>query len=402
MKYLFVHQNFPGQFIHLARHLAAQKNNQVVALSIYKQAVPKGVQLRCYQMLRKSVPETHPLLADMEAKVMRGEACAAAALQLKREGFVPDIIIGHPGWGETLFLKEAFPQAKLVLYCEYFYALQGQDVGFDPEMPRLTFERQCHLRMKNTTNLHSLHMADAAISPTAWQKSTYPHWAQDKIFQIHDGINLSQLQPNPKATIKLGSADGKHVKYTFKPGAEVLTYVARNLEAVRGFHVLMRSLPAILRARPQAHVIMVGGEDVSYGSKAPGNLSWKEYMLKEVEAELDMERVHFVGKVPYATYLELLQISRLHIYLTTPFVLSWSFLEAALAGTPILASNTQPVMEFAAELGVDTVDFFDVQGIADYAIEKLATPSKPRQPRRLQRVELEYCLQQQLQFLRNL
>lgn len=404
MKYLFIHQNFPGQFVHLAQHLAASRQNQVHALSIHKLAVPKGVQLHCYSLLRPSVPETHPMLQDMEAKVLRAEACAAAAMQLKKQGFVPDVIVAHPGWGETLFIRDVFPDAKIVMYCEYFYAAQGQDVGFDPEMAEVTFARLCKLRLKNSIHLHALQIADAMISPTEWQKSTFPAWAKEKISVIHDGIQMQNLRPNPKASIKLGannaSNNGSLIKLV--PGDEVLTYVARNLEAVRGFHSFMRSLPKILAARPKARVIIVGGEDVSYGGKAPGDISWKEYMLKELAGQLDLTRMHFVGKIPYPTYLDLLQISKVHTYLTTPFVLSWSFLETSLAGVPMVASDTAPVREFAADLGTTLVDFFDYQGIADALIEKLAAPAQARKIRQLPKVDLKNCLQQQIQLLNSL
>ncbi|MBK6650369.1 MAG: hypothetical protein IPG42_12160 [Betaproteobacteria bacterium] len=178
MKILFIHQNFPGQFVHLAADLAKDKRNKVLALSIHKLAPPPGVTVRHYTTLRPSNPQTHPLLLDEEAKILRAEACAAAALQLKREGFVPDVIMAHPGWGEALFIKDVFPTSRLVIYCEYYYAIEGQDVGFDPEVPSLTFAQRCRLRLKNTTNLLSMEIADAAISPTQWQKAPHPAWAQ--------------------------------------------------------------------------------------------------------------------------------------------------------------------------------------------------------------------------------
>jgi glycosyltransferase involved in cell wall biosynthesis len=405
MNILFIHQNFPGQFIHLAAALAQEKKNKVVALTIYRQAAPAGVHVRTYTMLRAAAPETHPMLRDQEAKILRAEACAAAAFQLKREGFVPDVIVAHPGWGEALFIKDVFPQARLVIYCEYYYAAEGQDVGFDPEMPAINFEQRCHLRLKNTTNLLSMELADAAISPTQWQKSTYPAWAQDKITVIHDGIDIARLRHNPTARLQLAAND-HHPALQFTVGDEVLSYVARNLEAVRGFHVFMRMLPELLRRRPNAHAIIVGGDDISYGSRAPGNLGWKEYMLKEVGGELDMRRVHFVGKVPYQTYLDLLSISRAHAYWTTPFVLSWSLLEAALSGVPVVASDTAPVREFAAQLGVRAVDFFDQSGFSDALAGLLATAphvmspgAVNRPPYWLPELDLGRCLKAQRSLL---
>lgn len=400
MKVLFIHQNFPGQFLHLAADLAKQKRNKVVALTIYQQPAPEGVMLRPYTLLRQSAPETHPLLLNQEAQIMRAEACAAAAFQLKREGFVPDIIIAHPGWGEALFMKDVFPTAKLLIYCEYYYALEGQDVGFDPEIPPLTFEQRCHLRLKNTTNLLSMEIADAAISPTQWQKSTYPSWAQEKITVIHDGINQARLHHNPNAKLTL-AASGHHAEISFKPGDEVLTYVSRNLEPVRGFQVLMRTLPEVLRRQPNAHAIVVGGDDVSYGHHAPNGLSWKDHLLAEVGDQLDIKRVHFVGKVPYNNYLDILNVSRVHSYWTTPFVLSWSFLEAAISGTPVIASDTKPVQEFAERLGIVTLPFFDHEMFADTLVERLRMRNEPRKLLDIPEIDLPQCLRLQKKWLKS-
>ncbi len=399
MKVLFIHQNFPGQFVHLAAALARDKRNKVVALSIYKLPVPPGVGLRTYTMLRASVPETHPLLQDQEAKVLRAEACAAAAMQLKREGFEPDVIVAHPGWGESLLIKEVFPQACLVIYCEYYYALEGQDVGFDPEIPAMSFQQRCKLRLRNTTNLLSLDMADAAISPTQWQKSTYPKAWHDKIHVIHDGIDMSQLKPNPKASLRL-AANAHRPELLLKPGMEVLSFVARNLEAVRGFHQFMRVLPQVLRQRPEAHAVIVGGDGLSYGGLAPNGRGWKEYMMDEVGAQLDMRRVHFVGKIPYGAYLNLLNVSKVHTYWTTPFVLSWSLLEAALHGVPVVASNTRPVSEFADQLGIATHDFFDRDGFVHELSQCLGQTTLARQNRIIpDALTLPLCLKKQMEII---
>jgi len=379
MKVLFIHQNFPGQFVHLSAALAQEKGNRVVALTMRNNPAPKGVEVRPYTLLRQPVPETHPLLKDEEAKVLRAEACASAAFRLKHDGFEPDVIVAHPGWGEALFIKDVFPKAKLVVYCEYYYAAEGQDVGFDPEFPPINFAQRCQIRLKNTINLHSLEMADAAISPTQWQKSTYPKWAQDKISVIHDGIDFERVRHNLKAVVNI-PANQYHSDLKLKYGDEVLTYVARNLEPVRGFHIFMRSLSEVLRRRPNAHVLIVGGDDVSYGQRAPGGISWKQHMLNEVGDQLDMSRVHFTGWVPYQTYLDVLHVSRVHAYWTTPFVLSWSFLEAAAAGCRLVASGTNPVTELKGIISYSGVDFFDIELWTDSFVDLLgsATPVQRR------------------------
>lgn len=398
MKVLFIHQNFPGQFVHLAADLAKRHAHTVVALSVFKNPVPEGITLRRYTLLRGPAEDTHPLLRDEEKKILHAEACAAAAMQLKREGFEPDLIVAHPGWGEALFMKDVFPDARLVIYCEYYYALHGQDVGFDPEIPSLSLQQRYSLRLKNATNLLSMEIADAAYSPTQWQKSTYPNWAQQKIEVIHDGIDLGRLAYRPGAQVRL-AANAHHPEVLFKPGDEVLTYVARNLEPVRGFQMLMRMLPNVLRHRPNAHVLIIGGDDVSYGGRAPTGKNWREQLVSELGEGLDHSRIHFVGRVTDQVYLDVLSVSKLHVYWTTPFVLSWSFLEAASAGVPVIASSTPPVQEFAKELGVETIDFFDSNKFSDAVIHHLSRPVVTRHPKKLTRIGTTHCVKAMKVFL---
>lgn len=403
MNVLFVHQNFPSQFIHLSAALAQNKRNRVVALAIDQRAAPAGVELRLYSLLRASGQVAHPLLAPQEAHVLRAEACAAAALKLKHDGFEADVIIAHPGWGEALFLKDVFPRARLVLYCEYYYATEGQDVGFDPDDTPLTFAQRCHLRLKNTTSLLSMEAADAAISPTQWQKSTFPSWMQQKITVIHDGIDSRRTRFNPAAVISL-ARPGQRALH-FRPGDEIVSYVARNLEPVRGFHVFMRTLPEVLRQRKGAHAIVVGGNGPGYGARPNSGSNWKEIMLQEVGNSLDLSRVHFVGNLTYDAYLNLLSVSRVHAYWTVPFVLSWSFLEAISSGLPVIASNTPPVAEFAKRAGeaVQMADFFDQTAFGEHLQAKLASHRKrPERNCLPPEVELDYCLARQLALIESL
>lgn len=395
MNILFIHQNFPGQFVHLATDLTRVRGNRVVALTMNDRPAPAGITVRRYQLLRPAARDTHPLLREQESQVLRAEACAAAALQLQREGFRPDIIVAHPGWGEALFMKDAFPLAKLVIYCEFYYASEGQDVGFDPNEPPLTFQQRAVLRLKNTTNLHSLQIADAAIAPTEWQRSTYPEWARQKISVIHEGIDFARLVFNPAARICL--QDGSQLA----PGDEVLTYVARNLEPIRGFDVFMQSLPSILHRRPHAHVIIAGGDEVSYGRRAPSGESWRAYFLSKLGEQMDLSRLHFLGKVPAGRYLDILSVSRVHAYWTAPFVLSWSFLEASISGVPVVASDTPPVREFADELETECLPFHQGERFADILVQHLADPA-PRHPKHPQRLHIPDCLRRQRTLLNSL
>lgn len=373
MKILLVHQNFPAQFKHLAPALAA-RGHEVVALTLRKQLpdIWQGVRICRYPVQRSSTAGIHPWITDLETKAIRGEAAFEAARKLRAEGFVPDLILAHPGWGESLFLKEVWPQARLALYCEFFYTRQGGDTGFDPEFPVADVEADnCRLQMKNINNLLHLDQADAALAPTAWQAATYPATFRERISIIHDGIDTQWMCPDAAATYVL--PDGR----VLTRADEIITFVNRNLEPYRGYHQFMRALPAILRERPQAQVLIVGGDSVSYGSKAPEGKTWKQIYLDEVSAQLDLSRVHFLGQIPYPQFRQLLQISRLHVYLTYPFVLSWSLIEAMSAGCAIVASDTGPVREVinASETG-RLVDFHDVAGLAAEVVRLLSRPEE--------------------------
>jgi glycosyltransferase involved in cell wall biosynthesis len=368
-RYLFIHQNFPGQFVHVAGALAAQ-GHQVVGLGITPRPL-EGVQVMRYQPAALKAASELPVARDFETKLLRGMACAQAMQQFADQGFVPDLIIAHPGWGEALFCKDVWPGARLMVFSEFYYAAQGSDFDFDPEFYRENLAARSALRMKNTALMHALNIADAAYAPTQWQRDQVPKEYRAKIQVIHDGIDTTVVRPEAEARFALPETDRQ-----FKPGDEVLTFINRNLEPYRGFHIFMRALPAILKARPLAHCVLVGGDDVSYGAKPAGGGTWREAMLKELGDQLPAERVHFVGKLPYANYLQLLQVSRCHVYLTYPFVLSWSCLEAMSAGCTVVASRTAPVEE-VIEHGVNglLVDFFDVQTLAETTIQVLADPS---------------------------
>lgn len=369
MNILFIHQNFPGQFKHLAPALALDTGNTVLAMTL-QQGVPsswKGVRIISYQAKRSTSPNIHPWVSDLETKVIRGEAAFHAAIALKNQGFTPDVIIAHPGWGESLFLKEVWPQAKLGIYCEFYYHTQGADVGFDQEFPSKDPGDACRLRMKNVNNLLHFDEADAGLSPTHWQASTFPERFRSKITVIHDGIDTDAICPNPNVSISLGSGvDGQTTSLT--KSDEIVTFVNRNLEPYRGYHIFMRALPTILRTRPTARVLIVGGDDVSYGARPEDGRKWKEIFAAEVRGHIsdaDWSRVHFLGNIPYQHFIPLLQLSTVHVYLTYPFVLSWSLLEAMSAGCAIVASDTQPLHEAIQHCDTGRlVRFFDVQGLA--------------------------------------
>lgn len=369
VKILFIHQNFPGQFRHIAQSLIDEGGHQVLSLCEAHAPGMQGVQRMEYKPAPAATQGVHAYLAPVEEHVIRGQSVARALLHLKERGYRPDIIVAHMGWGEAIYPKDIYPYVPLVTFFEFFYQTTGADAGFDPEYP-LTLDDFLRIRTKNITNLLSLHAADIGISPTAWQSSLYPHEYQGKIRIIHEGIATDIARPDPTAWLQLGSG----LRLTRQD--EVLTYVSRNLEPYRGFHVFMRALPEILRRRPKCHVLIVGGDDVSYGSKLPPGETYRARLLQEVP-DLDLTRVHFFGKLPYQQYLRVLQVSSAHVYLTVPFVLSWSMLEAMSAGCLVIGSRTAPVEEVIrhAENGL-LVDFFSGKQLADAIDQVFAAPDQ--------------------------
>ncbi|MBQ13505.1 MAG: glycosyltransferase family 4 protein [Gammaproteobacteria bacterium] len=364
MNILFIHQNFPGQFKFLAPALA-QRGHNVVATTLNKIDIKEweGVKLWPYTIERKETPNIHPWAAEFEVKAIRAEACLKAAQGLAKEGFTPDLIIAHHGWGESLFIKEIWPDARLGIYSEFFYHTQGADVGFDPEFPPKNTEALCRVRVKNINNLLHFEVADAGISPTHWQASTFPEPFKSKITVIHDGIDTDVITPNFDAKFSLNN------NVTFSRKDEIITFVNRDLEPYRGYHIFMRALPEVLKRRPNASILIAGRDGRSYGAPHEGGKKWKDVLIDEVRGKIsdaDWSRVYFLGKIPYNHFVTLLQISSVHVYLTYPFVLSWSLLEAMSIGCSIVASDTIPVREAIQHNKTGMlVDFFDIEQLTN-------------------------------------
>ncbi|PTQ91148.1 glycosyltransferase family 4 protein [Agitococcus lubricus] len=407
MHILFVHQNSLGQFTHLAAYLAQQPEHVVVSIAqkenMERKPSPAGVQRVGYQINRARSAQTHKYLWGTEEHILRGQAVVRACLELRQRGFEPQLIIAHAGWGEALYLRDIYPKAKIVGYFEFFYHAVGKDVGFDPEFPT-DFDRRFLLRTRNATQLMTWTGVDYGWSPTQWQRSLFPAEFQQRIKVIHEGINTDIVKPNPEAVFT--TPDG----ITLTQQDEVITFVNRNLEPYRGFHVFMRALPEIQRQRPKAITVIIGSESVSYGAPPKGAANWKEALLQEVGAQLDMSRIHFVGSLPYQHYLQALQISKIHLYLTYPFVLSWSMLESMAAGCILLASSTPPVLE-VIEHGKNGLlcGFFDKDSLITQVVDVLAQPQRYDYLRAaarqtiIQHYDLKtVCMPQQLAFVQQL
>jgi glycosyltransferase involved in cell wall biosynthesis len=365
MKVLFIHNNFPAQFQHLARFLVEQSGVQVAAIGAPNASAIKGVRLLKYALTDVDVSACHPFARRFDLECNRAEQVLYALTRLAASDFVPDVIIAHPGWGEALPIRSVFPKARLIIYCEFFYGISDRDVGFDPEFPAIGMDGHVGLHLKNASTLLALSECDAGISPTNWQRCTYPTIVQDKIAVLHDGIDTSRVTPAPKSSLRLPSGQLLTAKN------EVVTFVARNLEPLRGYHIFMRALPRILAQRPNAEILLIGGHGTSYGAAPPRGTTWQSVFLKELAGRIDRQRVHFVGHLPYSDYLRALQISSAHVYFSYPFVLSWSMLEAMSAGCMVIASDTAPVREVLNENNGMLVPFFDVRQLAERVIDAL-------------------------------
>jgi glycosyltransferase involved in cell wall biosynthesis len=363
MRILLVHQNFPGQFRRIGHAWAQQPGWEVLGLGGAKAPGMQSVRWLGYQLSREVSPQQHPYLRQMEDAVLHGQAAARVMLKLKQQGYRPDAILAHPGWGETLYVRDIFPDTRLIHFCEWFYGTPDSDTGFDPEFPT-SFDAMARLRTWNALHTLNLEHCDVGVSPTHWQRSRHPAAYLPKIQLAHEGVDTDLLQADPQAQFKL--PDGTVVK----AGDPVLTYVARNLEPYRGFHHFMRMLERVQKAHPRVQTLIVGGDEVSYGGKPQGAANWREKMLAEVK--LDATRTHFLGKLPYDAYRKVLQVSAAHVYLTYPFVLSWSMLEAMATGCLVIGSRTGPVQE-VIEDGVNglLVDFFDHGAMADRVVAAL-------------------------------
>ncbi len=390
-----------AQFKHLAPALAAQSRHRVAFLTCRAGIELPGVRSVVYDAPKPAGAATHHYVRQFEASVRHGQQAVRAMLDLKREGFDPAVVIGHPGWGEMLFVKDVFPRAAVISYAEFYYSGHGADVGFDPDEPA-TIDTVCRTRARNAHLLLSLEMADFGLAPTEWQRSRHPRELLPKIRTIFDGIDTKIVRPDAAARFAIPGGG------ELSAADEVVTYVARNLEPYRGYPSFIRAVPAILAARPAARIVIVGGDEVSYGKAPTGGGTWRAAMHAEIPLDTPeyAGRVHFCGRLPYGRYLSLLRISSAHVYLTVPFVLSWSCVEALATGCLVIGSDTPPVRE-VIDPGVNglLVPMFDPAAIAARTVEALAARQQLLPLRRaaramaIDRYALDRCLPKQLDLV---
>ncbi len=404
MRLLFVHQNLPGQYVHLMHWAKTTTGVTSAAITDQNNKRPDSIPTLRYRLKLPSTNALAPASRRFAESVARAESAAKAAILYKERGFVPDIILGHGAWGETFYLKEVFPDAKIICYAEFYYRSMGQNIGFDPEFDQLQPNAIRTVSTQNATMTTSLLASDVGQVPTQFQANTFPPELKEKLSVIFDGIDTDTIAPDSQATFSL--SDGR----VLRAGDPIITFVNRNFEPYRGYHTFMRALPEIFRRNPSAEVIMVGGDSVSYGPPPPGQKSWKEIFLDEVRDRIDTSRVHFIGQVSAGELRRIYQVSAVHVYLTYPFVLSWSMMEAMSAGCLVIGSDVAPVREVLHhnENGILT-DFFDHQLLAEQVTKALASPSHYQHLRDNARVHIRknydlktICLPAQINLLQKL
>ena len=365
MRILLVHRNFPGQFRYLAPALI-KAGHQVGVLTWDQNKNPKVLPTAMY---KHEMGKTKGIAGFFTDNVENGAAAARAAWQIQSKGDAPDVIFGSINWGETLFLKEVWPKARHLGYAEFMYATEGRDTGFDPEFSRETPETKIRTIARTGHLVLAASRADALLSPTQWQASSFPAEFQHKISVIHDGVDTDRIRPAQNASYQVPGGP------LLTAADEVITFVNRNLEPYRGYHTMMRALPKLMADRPNLQVVMVGGHGSGYGPVHANGKSWKDIFLEEVADKVDQSRIHYVGRIPYDQLLDVLRIGRAHIYLTYPFVLSWSMLEAMSLGCVVIGSATPPVEEVITDSeNGHLVDFFDADALATKICDVVANP----------------------------
>ena len=361
MNILFIHRSFPAQFKFMAAALAQNPNNLVLFITASEANHIQGVNKLLYKPQRQIPPDCHPYLREYEEALIHGQAAADLAIAMRNKGIIPDIIYAH-SWGSALFMKDIFPDVPLLCYFEWFGNSENSVFDFGDNI--LDFNKKAAIRSNNCRNLIDLYSCDGGISPTQWQKDQFPKEFHDKIEVIHDGIETEFFKPDKNAKFIIPD---KNLELSTKD--EVITYATRGMEPLRGFPQFMETVAKLQTKRPNAHFVIAGSNAVYYGPGSDQG-TFKEIMLNKLN--LDLNRVHFVDILPYPEYLKLLQISSAHVYLTYPYVLSWSILEAMSCECCVIASDTQPVLEVIKdnENGL-LVDFFDVDGLVkkiEYAL----------------------------------
>jgi glycosyltransferase involved in cell wall biosynthesis len=368
MHVLFVHQNFPAQFGHIASYLARHKGFRCTFLSEKPAQTLGGIECIQYRIRGGATEQTHYCSRSFENAIWHSHAAYEALAA--RPDIRPDLVVAHAGFQTSVFLRELY-SCPIVNYFEYYYLTRGADMDFRPDFPYPVINR-LRARARNAHLLLDLDSCDAGYSPTRWQRGLFPTLYRPKLRVIFDGIDTSVWRPLPQPARRAGN-------WVVPEGTRVVTYVSRGMESIRGFDIFMKTAKLLCERRKDVLFFVVGEDRVCYGGDAEftGSASFKQWVL--ARDEYDLSRFIFTGLVPTQTLVELFALSDLHIYLTVPFVLSWSLMDALACGTTVLASNTAPVCEMVrhGQNGL-LADFFNVEGLADLACEVLDNPAAYR------------------------
>jgi len=335
MRILFVHNNFPGQYRRISSYLADFPEYEMSAATLTTNQQKSPLVQAEYKPHREATKGIHPALISTERAVILGQAAYQALFDWKKKQGSPDIIMSHSGWGANMFLKDLFPDAKLLTYFEWYYHCHGSDGEFFKDEPYGPND-ELRLRMKNTPILHDLAAMDWGQCPTQFQHSKLPAAFRDKVSVLHDGVDVDFFSPAEGTKLKVGDI-------TLTAEDEVITYVARGMEEYRGFPEFMEAVSILQKERPNLHVIMLGNDRVAYGAKREDGKTYKEWAMETFE--FDHSRLHMMGLQPLGFFRDMMRITSAHVYLTAPFVLSWSLMEAMSTGALIIGSDTDPLHE---------------------------------------------------------
>jgi len=404
MRILLIHQGLPGQFKHLIPQLIGRGDGLwTISGPRQKCKLHPGIQSLTYEPNRGNGSDTHSLVLETESKVIRGQAVAEVAAQMHQKGFRPDLILGHPGWGELLFLGDVWPEVPQLHYVEFFHGVPGTDNDIaDIHATPQNWQEKARVRMKNANHLLNLNQMGRGMTPTQFQRSMLPAWAQAKTTVIHDGIDTTWLCPDPTATLQIPGGP------QLKVGDPVVTFVNRTFEPYRGVHVFLEALAQLQARHPSVQAVLVGADTpkVSYGAQRSDGRGWLTVLREQLGDRLDWRRIHGLGQVPHGVLRDVYRVSAAHVYLSYPFVLSWSLLEAMSCGALVIGSATAPVQEMIShgQNGL-LVPFGDAEGLANTllaALQQQARLVPLRQRARdhiLAHYQLSACLRGQLQLV---
>jgi glycosyltransferase involved in cell wall biosynthesis len=383
MHVLYVHQNFPAQFGHIARHLVDKLNWKCSFVSQTSGGTVGGINKIEYKTTGGATKQNHFCSRTFENTVWH---CDAVYRAMKaRPDIRPDLIVGHSGFGSTLFLRELYPTVPILNFFEYYYLPHDpdSDMDFRKDLGWPTSEmKYLRSRCRNAMILLDLQNCEAAYTPTEFQKSRFPDNYLNKLETIFDGVDRSvyhgyeeTLRPPPESRGMRRIAGVDVPSHT-----RVVTYVSRGFESMRGFDMFMKTAKRIYEQFPDVIFIVVGSDKIAYGGDEEflsPHATFKQWTL--AQQQYDLSKFRFVGRLTPPDLGRTLASGDLHIYLTVPFVLSWSMMDAMSCGAVVLGSDTAPVREMIrdGENGL-LADFFDADALAAKALTALRDPAGSR------------------------